>query len=198
MILVVAAMQEEIKDVAKMLQPNTHLIVTGVGKVNASRALTEAIQKERIELIFNIGFAGATKPFQVGDLAIVNQSRYHDFNLTMFGYEPGQVPGHPAYFETDRLWYDKIRKMMPDLKEGTLLTGDCFMSGTADEHLLFDMEGAALYQVAHHYQIPMVSIKIVSDVITMDKHIESYQSFEASKGSHILNQVYQTIFGGQK
>lgn len=198
MILIVAAMQEEINDIAKMLQPHTHLIVTGVGKVNAARALTEIIHKERIELIFNLGFAGASGHFNIGDLVIVKQARYHDFNLSMFGYEPGQVPGHPTYFQSDSLWIRKIKDAMPSLKEATLLTGDYFMSGEQENDLLFDMEGAALYQVAHHYQIPIVSIKVVSDVVTMDKHIESYQSFEESLGSKSLNHVYQHIFGGLK
>ncbi|HAX02401.1 MAG: hypothetical protein A2Y45_03830 [Tenericutes bacterium GWC2_34_14] len=198
MILVIAAMQEEIKEIAKELKPHTHLVVTGVGKVNASRALTEVLHKERIELIFNVGFAGASGDYQVGELAIVNQARYHDFNLTMFGYDIGQVPGHPQYFESDHLWVDKLKKMFPNIKEGELLTGDTFMTGIHETNLLFDMEGAALYQVAHHYQIPMVSIKVISDVIGMKEHIASYKAFEAHQGANLLNEVYQKVFGGEK
>lgn len=198
MILVIAAMQEEIKEIAKKLKPHTHLVVSGVGKVNASRALTEILHKERIELIFNVGFAGASGDYQVGDLAIVNQARYHDFDLTMFGYQKGQVPGHPQYFESDQSWVDKLKKIFPNIKEGELLTGDTFMTEVREGNMLFDMEGAALYQVAHHYQIPMISLKVISDVVGMKDHITSYKAFETNQGANLLNEVYQKVLGGEK
>jgi adenosylhomocysteine nucleosidase len=39
------------------------------------------------------------EPFEVGDVVVVKEVSYHDFNLTMFGYEKGQVPGLPSIFE---------------------------------------------------------------------------------------------------
>lgn len=198
MILVVAAMQEEIKEIAKSILPNNHLIVTGVGKVNAAMKLTEALQKEEIEVILNVGFAGASEDYHVGDLVIVSKTRYHDFNLTMFGYEEGQVPGYPTYFVPDSNWMKNIKNKYSTLKEGELLTGDFFMSGHVSQNKLFDMEGASLFQVAHHYQVPIVSIKVVSDIVTMDKHIENYQKFEAEEGAKRLYDVYNCLFGGKK
>ena len=197
MILVIAAMQEEIKEITKSIQPNTHVIVTGVGKVNAAMRLTDMIQKERIEAIINVGFAGATKDYSIGDVVLIKQTKYHDFNLSMFGYAPGQVPGYPTYFESDKTWLKNIKKHLPYIKEGNLLTGDCFMTGDVEGHSLFDMEGTALYQVAHHFQIPIVSIKVVSDVIGMDDHVINYKKFEAEHGAVLLKNIYSILFGGQ-
>lgn len=197
MILVVAAMQEEIKDIAKSILPNTHVVVTGVGKVNAAMKLTEIIQKERIEAIINVGFAGATENYTVGDLVLIKQAKYHDFDLTMFNYQHGQVPGYPAFFESDQKWIMNIKKHVINIKDGNLLTGDCFMTNKVTGHVLFDMEGAALYQVAHHFQIPIVSIKVVSDVVGMDDHVAHYKKFEAEQGSVLLKNVYSILFGGQ-
>lgn len=197
MILVVAAMQEEIKDIAQSIQPNTHVVVTGVGKVNAAMRLTEIIQKERIEAIINVGFAGATEDFTVGDLVLITKAKYHDFDLTMFNYQHGQVPGYPAFFESDQNWMTNIKKHILNIKEGHLLTGDCFMTNKVIGHVLFDMEAAALYQVAHHFQIPIVSIKVVSDVVGMDDHVAHYKKFEAEQGSVLLKNVYSILFGGQ-
>lgn len=196
MILIVAAMQEEIKDIAKSILPNTHVIVTGVGKVNAAMRLTEALQKERVEAIINVGFVGATNEYQVGELVVVKQAKYHDFNLSMFGYKRGQVPGYPACFESDLNWMVNLKKRLLNIKEGFLLTGDYFMTEKVKGSYVFDMEGAALYQVAHHYQIPMLSVKVVSDIVGMENHIDHYKKFEAEQGSITLKEVYTTLFGG--
>ena len=58
----------------------------------------------------------------------------------------------------------------PELKRGVLVTGDQFVnSGSVRESLqakggqLVDMEGAALAKVAHHYQIPLIALKVISD-----------------------------------
>lgn len=58
---------------------------------------------------------------------------------------------------------------------------------------VFDMEGTSLYQVAHYHHIPIISIKIVSDVIGMDDHYESYKTFEQTKGAHLIYHIYQKI-----
>lgn len=197
MILVIAAMQDEIKEIAKSLKPQTHVVVTGVGKVNAAMKLTEIIHQERLEAIINVGFAGASGNFQVGDLVLVNKTRYHDFDLSMFGYEIGQVPGNPTYFKSSDQWVQIVKDKIPNLKTAELLTGDYFMSKKIDGDHLFDMEGASLYQVAHHYHIPILSVKVISDVVSMEKHIENYREFEAEKGANILKEVYDMIFGGK-
>ena len=196
MILIVAAMQEEIKDIAKSILPDTHVIVTGVGKVNAAMRLTETLQKERVEAIINVGFVGATNAYNVGELVLIKQAKYHDFNLSMFGYEKGQVPGYPECFESDFNLVMNLKKRLPNIKEGFLLTGDYFMTEEVNGCYVFDMEGAALYQVAHHYQIPLLSVKVVSDIVGMENHIDQYRKFEAEQGSQTLKEVYTTLFGG--
>ena len=70
------------------------------------------------------------------------------------------------------------------------------MTEKKEESVLVDMEGAALYQTAHRFDIPIVSIKIISDILGMDKHYESYQAFEAEKGADALYEVYLKLFGG--
>jgi adenosylhomocysteine nucleosidase len=116
----------------------------------------------------------------------------------MFGYEEGQVPGYPAVFKSHLTLVNQIKHLFPHVKKGYLLTGDTFMTDIRPGNYVYDMEGAALYQVAHNYHIPIVSIKVISDVIGMENHIESYTSFEEKIGSQKINEVYQMIFGGIK
>jgi adenosylhomocysteine nucleosidase len=196
MILIIGAMQEELKHIPEHLKSNHRLLITGVGKVNAAMKLTEIIHQERIHAIINLGFAGASGDLQIGELALVKSTSYHDFDLSLFGYDKGQVPGFPPVFHSDTWWLNQAKQIFTEAKEGHLLTGDYFMSEKRDGNLLFDMEGAALYHVAYHYHLPIISIKVISDIVGMDHHLESYRQFEASVGAKRLLEAYLTLFGG--
>lgn len=191
MILVCGAMKEELLKINAL--PHTLVIETGIGKVNAAMKLSEAIAKNKIEAIYNFGFAGASHHFKVGDLILIEKAMYHDFDLTFFGYEKGQVPNNPVHFKSDLSLLKDVKSNYPQIKSGLLFTGDYFMTEHKDEPYIVDMEGAALYQVAHHYQIPIVSIKIISDIVGMDNHYEEYKKFESSEGSRIISEVYQKL-----
>lgn len=114
--------------------------------------------------------------------------------MTFFGYEKGQVPNCPVAFESDQKLVNKVKDVLPYINESTLFTGDYFMTESVDIPYIVDMEGTALYQVAHHYQIPIVSIKIVSDIVGMDDHFKNYKKFESSEGSKLVNEIYLKLF----
>ncbi len=191
MIVIIGAMPEELSELK--LKDDAILVETGIGKVNAAMKLTEAINKNDVTAIYNFGLAGASQHYEVGDMILIKEAMYHDFDLTFFGYEKGQVPKCPVAFESDQFLVKKIKKVYPYIKESTLFTGDYFMTKTVDIPYICDMEGTALYQVAHHYHIPMVSIKVVSDIVGMDDHYENYKKFEASEGAVLINEIYQKI-----
>ncbi len=194
MILVVIAMQEEAELILKHPLSNIKVILTGVGKVNAASKLTEAILTHKVDKILNLGFAGASGDFNVGDIVYVKRAMYHDFDLTLFGYQKGQVPGYPSYFITDEAW--GFHKDPVSYKSSDLYTGDYFATEHYNQNCLYDMEGTALFQVAHRFNIPILSIKVVSDLIGSASHFESYRRFEASEGAKRLFDVYQHILGG--
>lgn len=193
MILIVAAMTSEVQAIVNHTEKDHDLLITGIGKVNAAAKLSAYLSLHHVDSIINLGFAGATLPYRIGDLVIIEEASYHDFNLTMFGYEMGQVPGMPARFQSDINLKHMISSRIQEAHKGRLLTGDVFMTEKKTERFLVDMEGAALYHVAHIYGIPIISVKVVSDVIGSEKHLESYQKFEAEKGAQVLLQVYQSI-----
>ena len=193
MILIVAAMQSEIEYIEKHSHKDTHLLTTGVGKVNAAFQLAKALSNNHYEAIINLGLAGATKPFKPGDIVLIDEATYHDFDLTMFGYHIGQVPGYPPFFKPDQELKKQIEKALFDIKHGTLYTGDRFMTGKMEDAMVFDMEGTALFQVASSYQIPIISIKVISDIVGDHGHLENYRRFESEEGSKRLNDIYQKI-----
>jgi adenosylhomocysteine nucleosidase len=193
MMLFVAAMASEVSAIPKEKKSDHDLIITGVGKVNAAATLSRYLSSHTVDCIVNLGFAGATHPYQVGDLVIIEEASYHDFNLTMFGYEKGQVPGMPPQFHSDSKLKQHLKSRIMHAKTGILYTGDVFMTEIQPGRFLVDMEGAALYHVAHMHQIPIISVKVVSDVIGSEKHIEQYQQFEEHQGAQALLKVYQML-----
>jgi adenosylhomocysteine nucleosidase len=68
------------------------------------------------------------------------------------------------------------------------------MTNAVDIPYIADMEGAALYQVAYNFNIPMVSVKIVSDIVGMKDHYKQYKKFESSVGASLINDIYQKLF----
>ena len=192
MILFVGAMHEELKDI--IANDQALVIETGIGKVNAAMQLTKAISNNQVKAIYNVGFAGASKHFNVGDMILIEEAMYHDFDLTFFGYEKGQVPHCPQKFKSDQSLMKNIKTIYPKIKSAMIYTGDYFMTESVDKPYVVDMEATALYQVANHYQIPIVSIKIISDIIGMDEHYKSYKKFETTEGSKLISQIYQKLF----
>ena len=186
--LIVAAMQEEIKDIK-----NHDVLVTGIGKVNASSKLTETLIKHDVKAIYNVGFAGASHHYQVGDIIIIKDASYHDFDLSLFGYEKGQVPHLPLNFLSDQNLFNVALSKFKEAKIGHLYTGDYFMSEAVDFPYIVDMEGTALYHVAYMKNIPILSIKIVSDIVGMDQHYENYKAFEKDKGSKAIAKIVDEL-----
>jgi adenosylhomocysteine nucleosidase len=192
MIIVIGAMQEELEKIKK--QNDTLIIQTGVGKVNASMKLTKALIEHDVDAIYNVGFAGASKHYNIGDTILIKDAMYHDFDLTFFGYDKGQVPQYPQKFESNQSLMNQIKEKINDIKVGSLFTGDYFMTESAETPYIVDMEGAALYQVAYYFKKPIVSIKIVSDIVGMDDHFKQYKKFESSVGANLINDIYQKLF----
>lgn len=197
MILYIIAMHDEAKDIIEKFQKiqetpfslyqynNQLLVISGIGKVNASLALSSVLTKYKVSQIINIGFAGANGNYQLGDKIMIESASYHDFDLTIFGYKKGQVPSYPAIFKstlTLNCQYPKAH----------LYTGDYFMTEKLNNNYLVDMEGAALYQVAYKYNVPIISYKIVSDIIGVKNHKEEYENFEKN-GSLYVKQIYDKI-----
>ncbi len=193
MILFVAAMASEVSAIPKEKNPNHDLIITGIGKVNAAATLSAYLSTHHVDGIVNLGFAGATQPYQIGDLVIIDKASYHDFDLTMFGYEKGQVPGMPSQFHSDHQLIQFLSSRIHSTKTGHLFTGDVFMTEIKPESFIVDMEGAALYHVAHIFKIPIISVKVISDVIGSEKHLEQYQRFEEHQGALALLHIYQSL-----
>lgn len=86
------------------LQEQDVIIVRcGVGKVNAALATQYVIDHFQPRLIINSGVAGGVSPkVRISDVVIGTHTMHHDFDVQMFGYPKGTIPG----FETGKFAAD--------------------------------------------------------------------------------------------
>ncbi|TCP32297.1 adenosylhomocysteine nucleosidase [Scopulibacillus darangshiensis] len=183
------------------------LLKSGIGKVNAAVGTTLLIREYQPDYIINTGSAGGfDQTLAVGDVVISTEVRYHDVDACVFGYEYGQVPQMPAFFQPDPFLIDiaeRAAKNNLDAKvvKGLIATGDSFMSDS--ERVAFvkskfpvlqaaEMEAGAIAQVCHQFGTPFVIIRSLSDIAGKDAGVSFEQFLEtAAKHSagHILSML---------
>lgn len=62
------------------------------GKVNAAIAAQQLIDHFQVNAVFNMGSSGALAPeLEVGDLVIATEAIQHDFDITSWGLQPGEL-----------------------------------------------------------------------------------------------------------
>lgn len=198
--LFIIAMEDEFKSLKPLfekiedeyfniyIKDNNLVVISNIGKVNASSSLTYMLNKfPKINEVINIGFTGAYGDFELGDFVLVKDVIYHDFDLSMFGYNKGSVPNVKMPLKSDI----KYLRSFYDLKRASLYTGDSFQTKRIKENYIADMEGAAIYHVCNLFNIDVISIKVISDIIGKDD-IKDYESFEKNGSKYILN-LYNLI-----
>lgn len=169
------------------------LLRSGIGKVNAAMSTTILLQKFAPDYIINTGSAGGYNPsLNVGDVVISSEVRHHDVDVTIFGYEYGQVPQLPAAFvATESLVKiaENSAQEIPDINfvKGLIATGDAFMNDPdrvefvrtkfADLQAV-EMEAAAIAQVAHQFGVPFVIIRSLSDIAGKESNVSFDQYLE--------------------
>ena len=150
---IIAAMQEEMKEIKKIMQnienkeiyelnffkgtindKNVVLVEAGVGKVNAARVTQILIDNFKVEGIINVGSAGSCNDeLEIGDIVVSDKLVQYDFDITAFGHEKGFISNVGQYVESDEQLIVKIEKIIKrindkdfNIKVGTIASGDIF------------------------------------------------------------------------
>lgn len=171
------------------------LLKSGIGKVNAAMSTTILLEKFQPTAIINTGSAGGFSPsLKVGDVVISSEVVHHDVDVTVFGYKYGQVPQLPATFTAD----EKLIKVAEEaatslgnisVVKGLIATGDSFMNDVARVEFVreqfpdlqaAEMEAAAIAQVAHQFNTPLVVIRALSDIAGKESNISFDQFLETA------------------
>lgn len=166
------------------------IVQSGIGKVAAALATAFLIKEFAPDYVVNTGSAGGfEQSLKVGDIVISSEVKYHDVDVTAFGYEIGQLPANPPAYIPHPTLVEAAKSGIAELENiqtlvGLITTGDTFM--TKDEDIAkarknfptmaaVEMEGAAIAQTCHQLETPFVVIRSMSDIAGK----ESPTSFEA-------------------
>ena len=170
--------------------------VCGVGKVNAALGTQLLVSKFDVKKILNIGVAGGlndtTKLCQVYQIEAATQ---FDFDLAQLN---GTKIGTLNEYEENYLHLNLFPNSFEKRKLGT---ADRF-NDSKDDYLLLtqelgadirDMEGGAIVQAAFAAQLPVYSVKAISDVAGSGSTTEQYL-MNRDKALANLKAALPTIF----
>ena len=177
--------------------------LSGIGKVAATVAATVLIEKYAPDCVINTGSAGGFDPqLNVGDVVIGTEVRHHDVDLTVFGYEIGQVPRMPAAFLPHPKLAEIARASVATTEglqtvEGLIATGDTFMADpervarTREQFPTMkavEMEAAAIAQTCHQFEVPFVVIRSLSDIAGKESNV-SFEAYLEKAAKHSADMV---------
>lgn len=183
------------------------LLKSGIGKVNAAIGTTLMLQTFQPTCVINTGSAGGfAAGLDVGDVVISDEVRHHDVDVTVFGYEYGQVPGLPAAFMPDTFLADIAQRCiarMDGIKtvKGLIATGDSFMNSperVAQARKNFptmkavEMEAAAIAQTCYQFDIPFIVIRALSDIAGKESNL-SFDQFLLVAAKHSAEMVLAMV-----
>lgn len=164
------------------------ILQCGIGKVNAAIGATELIAGWQPDVIVSSGVAGgADVTLHVGDMVVGTQYVYHDaYCGSECAY--GQLQGLPARFEAASSLLGCLAGMdiTTPIRQGLIVSGDWFVDSREKmreilshfpEAMAVDMESCAIAHTCHLYRVPIVSMRIISDVPLSDHKAAQYFDF---------------------
>ncbi len=134
---------------------------SGIGIANAAAATQELISSFDVEEIINYGAVGGNKNVNVYDIITPEKIYFHDVQTPW--YTRGQTPGEKEFFLND----------LKSEKNNNLGSGSSFIDDVKELDALksalnidiYDMECAAVAQIADKNNVKLSVIKVVSDSI---------------------------------
>lgn len=207
------------------------LVECGLGKVNAALVATLLLDRFGSHGLLLSGVAGGLDPdLGIGDVVVAERLIQHDYGAMLDGrlkpFRPGTPPlgepREPIAYELNAAWRDAVAGALegfalpalpaaatggtartPQIRFGTVLTGDQFVNCEATRRRLFDdfaaqaveMEGAAIAQVAERYGAPWLVFRSLSDLAGADSHLDfaAFLSAAAEGAARVLRRVIPVL-----
>ena len=153
-----------------------HVVNSGVGELAAAAATELLIYAYNVDMVVNFGVVGGlTADMAQTRTCIVEKIVHYDFDLSQIDQVPaGQYPGYKDIFiPTSPELLKKALETEPSLKPVICASADKFVGTTEGKkklHELYgaeicEMEAAAIALTCNRCNVPLISIKTVSDSI---------------------------------
>lgn len=175
------------------------IVRSGIGKVNAALCVQILVDTFAITHVINTGVAGSLNAkLDIGDILISKDAIHHDMDVTIFGYQLGEVPQmgcreFPADEHMMALAKASCEKVNPEVHAiiGRVVSGDQFISSKEVKDKLIttfqgdcaEMEGASIAHGAYLNNIPFVIIRAISDKADDSAEMD-YPTFEKAAAKH--------------
>jgi adenosylhomocysteine nucleosidase len=164
-ILIVSALDIETQGQLEDWKPH-NLLITGVGKVNATYHLTKRLLVDksinydaRINLVINYGTAGSRK---IKKKTLVDCTKFiqRDMDVTGLGFMRGETP----FEDNPPITIESKSNFNPIGRKATCGSGDNFVEDRSQYYgEVVDMEAYALAKVCYGYDVPFISFKYITD-----------------------------------
>ncbi len=188
------------------------LLKSGIGKTSAALGTTLLLELCKPDLVINTGSAGGlAATLSVGDIVVSDEVRYHDADVTAFGYEPGQMASCPAAFTADAQLIAAAEACISELNlnavRGLVVSGDAFINGaeplarirtTFPRAIAVEMEATAIGHVCHQFNVPFVVVRAISDVADKESHLslEEFLTVAAQQSSLLVEKLLARLARG--
>ncbi|MBP2196543.1 5'-methylthioadenosine/S-adenosylhomocysteine nucleosidase [Pantoea cypripedii] len=188
------------------------LLKSGIGKTAAALGTTLLLELCKPDVVINTGSAGGLAPtLKVGDIVVSDEVRYHDADVTAFGYEPGQMADCPAAFVADEKLIAAAEQVIKQLDlnavRGLVVSGDAFINGAAPlarirstfpQAIAVEMEATAIGHVCHQFKVPFVVVRAISDVADQESHLsfDEFLSVAAKQSSLMVENLLAQLARG--
>ena len=170
---------------AKVNNVDLYIAKSEVGKVNSAVLTTALCLKLKPRYVINAGIAGGlNQSINLLDVIASSKVAYHDFDLTAFGLQKGEMDNGLMYFKGSQ----KLLKLLPsDVKKGLIVSGDQFVSGIEKMNLIkkdfpkalaCDMEGCSIAHVATLLSRKFLVIRCISDNVFLQNHTQVYADYK--------------------
>ena len=185
--------------VGRLNETDVVIVRCGIGKVNAALCVQILADVFEVSHIINTGVAGSLNvELDIGDILVSKDALHHDMDVTIFGYQLGEVPqmGFREFKADEHMIESAVnscREVNPDLHVhvGRVVSGDQFISSKDVKHRLItdfqgdcaEMEGASIAHGAYLNGIPFVIIRAISDKADDSAEMD-YPTFEKEAAKH--------------
>lgn len=179
-ILIICAMAKEAKTIAEKLnlnkieenlyrKNNMSLLISGIGKQRTAISLTKYIcENDKPDMVINVGYAGSTD-IQIGKWVNITKS---------YNYE-WEIPGEEKFSFLD--YGNKELELIEDkdIQKVECYSAESFVTKTdLKGHIAFDMELHSVVVICDMYNIPVMSLKKISDNLSLDDYYDNTENNE--------------------
>jgi adenosylhomocysteine nucleosidase len=166
------------------------LLFTGVGKINATHALTRRVTLRRPRLVLSLGTAGSPR---LPTHSLVECTRFvqRDMDARGLGFALGATPMDPLPPLIE------LPRRLPHLPAGLCGSGDSFVMGIDPFDCdVVDMEAYALAKVCAQEGIDFLAVKYITDGGDQSADRDWIQNLPRAAAS--LRQLYDALAAARK